>query len=163
MKLYYPIALKVKDANVLVVGGGAVAERKVKTLLESGARIKVVSPLITKRLQQLYKKGKINYIRRKYESPDIANSKLVIAATNDRKINALISKDAKRKAVLINVVDKAKLSDFISPALFSKGKATVAIYTDARQPPLSRDLKNFLKEHWDEFLSYRRRLQKRKN
>jgi siroheme synthase-like protein len=160
---YYPICLNLRDKGVLSVGGGPVATRKVKTLLASGARVKVVSPLITKRLQQLYKKGKISYLRRKYKSLDIAGSKLVIAATDDTNVNTLVSKDAKRRGVLVNVVDKSKLSDFISPAVFHKARAIIAVYTNGRDPVLSRDLKNFLKEYWDEFLSYRRRLPKRKN
>jgi len=60
----------------------------------------------------------------------------------------------------VNVVDRARLSDFISPALLYMPKAIVAIYTEGKDPVLSRDLKNFLKERWDEFLSYRDRLQK---
>jgi siroheme synthase-like protein len=161
MKSYYPIALKVEGANVLVIGGGNVGTRKVKTLLASGAKVKVVSPLITGQLRRLYKAGKISYTKRKYKSSDLASAVLAIAATNDEKTNALVSKDARQKGILVNVVDNAKLSDFISPALLSRGRAIIAVYTDGREPVLSRDLKNFLKEHWNEFLSYRSKLQKR--
>jgi len=158
MKSYYPIALKLENRHVLVVGGGIVAERKVKSLLASGALVKIVSPSITNGLQRLYSQRKISYIKRKYKSLDVATFKLVIAATNDNGINALVSKNAKRKAVLVNVVDNAKLSDFISPAVLRKNKAIIAVCTNGKDPVLSRDLKNFLKENWDDFLSYRNRL-----
>jgi len=158
MKSYYPITLELKNRHVLVVGGGIVAERKIKSLLASGARVKIVSPSITNRLQRLCSQRKISCIKRKYKSRDVENSKLVIAATNDNKVNALVSKDAKRKSVLVNVVDNAKLSDFISPAVLSKNKAIIAVSTNGKDPVFSRDLKNFLKEKWNDFLSYRNRL-----
>lgn len=158
MRLYYPIALKLKGKDVLVVGGGQVAERKAKTLLSFGAQVKVVSPILTSKLKKLYLQRKIRWIKRKVESCDFKGISLVIAATNDEFVNRTVSKWAKKQNILVNVVDNAGLSDFISPAIFGKGGTVIAVSTNGKDPVLSRDLKNFLKEKWDDFLSYRDRL-----
>ncbi|MDP2941744.1 MAG: bifunctional precorrin-2 dehydrogenase/sirohydrochlorin ferrochelatase [Candidatus Omnitrophota bacterium] len=156
---YYPLALEVKNRRVLVVGAGAVAERKIKNLLKFGARIQVVAPLATAKIRRLAGEGRISWLKREFAAQDLKGSQLVIAAASNEKINKQVSKEAAKKKVLINVVDNPALSDFISPAVFSSKQAIIAVFTEGRNPVLSRDLKNFLKGHWDEFLSYRNRLQ----
>ena len=144
-----------------MVGGGRVAERKVDSLLEAGGKIRLISPDATSGLNQLSKAGRIEWLRKKFGPHDLDSAYLVVASTSDPAINKRIRAWAKKYKVLINVVDQAGLSDFISPAVLRAGKAIIAVYTDGKDPVLSRDLKNFLKENWDVFLSYRRRLQKR--
>lgn len=158
MKLYYPLALDLKRKTIFVVGGGQVAERKIKTLLEFGAKVRVVSPDLTRGLKQLVKSRRLTWLKNKIKFSDIKKADIVIAATSVPDINFKISKWCKRSKALINVVDRAKLSSFISPAVFKTSKAIIAVYTQGRDPVLSRDLKNFLKEHWNEFLSYRNKL-----
>ena len=160
-ELYYPIALKLKDKSVLVVGGGQVAERKVKTLLRFGARVRVVSPDLTAALRKLAKFRRIARRDRVVKPPDVEGVDLIIAATSDAVVNKKISAWAKKRGILVNVVDRTPLSSFISPAILRTPKAVVAVYTHGMDPVLSRDLKNFLKENWNVFLSYRNRLQKR--
>jgi precorrin-2 dehydrogenase/sirohydrochlorin ferrochelatase len=156
--LYYPIALKLKDRNVLVVGGGQVAERKIKNLLRSGAKVRVVSPELTAPLAKLARARRIDWLNNVVRASDLKGIDLVIAATSEAAVNKNISEWAKRRGLLVNVVDRASLSSFISPAVFRASRATIAVYTDGRDPVLSRDLKNFLKENWGVFLSYRNRL-----
>ncbi|MDP2905723.1 MAG: bifunctional precorrin-2 dehydrogenase/sirohydrochlorin ferrochelatase [Candidatus Omnitrophota bacterium] len=157
-ELYYPVALKLKGITVVVAGGGIVAERKVKTLLGFGARVRVVSPRVTPSLRGYFLARKITWVNRFIKPTDVKGAGLIIAATSDAAVNIKMSRWAKAQGILINVVDRAGLSSFISPAVFSKHRATVAVYTHGRDPALSRDLKNFLKENWDVFLSYRNRL-----
>jgi len=157
-ELYYPIALKLKGRTVLVVGGGEVAERKVKTLLRFGAQIRVVSPDLTPALLRLFKSHRITWRDRIVKASDLEGADLVIAATSDAAVNKRISVWAKRRGILANVVDRAFLSTFISPAILRTSRAVVAVYTHGVDPVLSRDLKNFLEENWDGFLSYRNRL-----
>lgn len=90
---------------------------------------------------------------------DVRDAFIIIAATNRTRTNKEISRWAKEHKSWVNVVDKPLLSGFISPAVLRTKEALLAVYTDGRNPVLSRDLKNFLKEHWDEFLRYRSRLQ----
>ncbi len=141
-----------------MVGGGKVAQRKAKTLLSAGAKITLIAPEATAGLRKLAKAGAIEWLERGLKKSDISEAILVIAATNDALLNQRISKWAREKRIAVNVVDKSVLSDFISPALLQKGKALIAVYTDAKNPVLSRDLKNYLGEKWDDFLLYRNRL-----
>ncbi len=157
---YYPIALKLKGRTALVIGGGQVAERKVKSLLEFGARIRVISPDLTQSLHKLFRSGRIKWVGRAVRPLDIKGADIVIAATSKTSVNNNVNRWAKEAGILVNIVDKPALSSFISPAVFRASKAVVAIYTHGLDPVLSRDLKNFLKERWDVFLSYRNRLQK---
>lgn len=159
---YYPIALRLKGRRVLIVGGGKVAERKVKKLLEIGARVRIVSPCLTVGLRKLLKDKKINWLNRAARSLDARGMDIVIAATEESAVNRDVSRWAKERGALVNVVDQPSLSSFISPAILRRRKAIIAVYTDGKDPVLSRDLKNFLKEHWDEFMSYRHRLPKSK-
>jgi precorrin-2 dehydrogenase/sirohydrochlorin ferrochelatase len=159
---YYPIYFSIKNKSALVVGAGTVAQRKIKQLLTCGAKVKIVSPSITPGLKKLHLRHKIKWVKRKAQSHDLKGVSLAIVATNDTFANKTVSKWAKKQNIPVNVVDNAKLSDFISPAFFNKGKAVVTVSTNAKDPALSRDLKNFLKEHWDDFLSYRHKLQNRK-
>ncbi|MCK9554348.1 bifunctional precorrin-2 dehydrogenase/sirohydrochlorin ferrochelatase [bacterium] len=155
---YYPIAIKLKDRTAIVVGGGKVAERKVQTLLEFGACVRVISPELTARLQKLSRFRRITWTRRVVRSSDIKGADIVIAATSDVTVNKNVSRLAKRAGIQVNVVDNPALCSFISPAVFHASDAVVAVYTHGRDPVLSRDIKNFLKEQWDVFLSYRDRL-----
>jgi len=155
---YYPLAVNLKDRLVVIIGGGKVAQRKIKKLLEAKAQIKVVSPDITPSLKRLVYKRKITWISRFVQSCDLHSATLVIAATSNAVINKSVSRWARSQGIWVNVVDNPGLSDFISPALFRKRKAIIAVYTDGQDPVLSRDLKNFLKESWNGFLSYRHRL-----
>jgi len=156
--LYYPIALKLKNRPVLVIGGGQVAQRKIKTLLQFGARVCVVSPGLTAALKKLHRSRQITWLGRAFSLADAAGAELIIAATSDPAVNEKISKLAKAKGALVNVVDRAQLSSFISPAILRTSEASIAVYTHGRDPALSRDLKNFIKENWSVFLSYRNKL-----
>ena len=126
--------------------------------IAAGARVKVVSPNLTPGLENLAKPGGIRWVARTVCKSDLHRADIVIAATFDNRANRKVSRWAKKQKTLVNVVDNSSLSDFISPALLKKRKAIIAVYTDGKDPVLSRDLKNFLKESWGVFLSYRNRL-----
>ncbi|MDO8536243.1 MAG: bifunctional precorrin-2 dehydrogenase/sirohydrochlorin ferrochelatase [Candidatus Omnitrophota bacterium] len=151
------MAVRMKNKKAVIVGGGNVAERKALSLLEAEAKVRVISPVLTKPLTLLAKKKKISWVKRTFGPGDLEGADIIIAATSDRGVNKRVSALSRKSGKLINVVDDKALSDFISPAVFTKEKAIVAVYTDGREPELSRDIKNFLKEHWDDFLSFRNR------
>lgn len=155
---YYPVAVDSKGKRAIVVGGGKVAERKIDILLKADFSVKLIAPSITSKLKRLAKNKKLTWVSRKVRKSDIWGTHLVIAATDDKKINKDIGSWSKKTNFLYNIVDRPDASNFISPAIFRRGKAIVAVYTDGRDPVLSRDLKNFLKENWSVFLSYRNKL-----
>lgn len=141
-----------------MVGAGGVAERKIKILLDSRAKIRVIAPWAESGIQRLAKSKVLNWQKRSVRRSDLKRATLVIAATDDRIINEKVSRWAREEGIKVNVVDEPAICDFITPALIRFRKALLAIYTDGRDPVLSRDLKNYLKENWNDFLSYRDRL-----
>jgi len=134
---YYPINLNIKDRLCLVIGGGRVAERKVKNLLLCGARVRVVSPDLTDRLSKWVSQGKIDDTRSEYRASHLKGAFLVYAATSDRKVNAEIARDAAKRKLLVNVVDSAKDSAFILPAVLRKRGVSIAVSTDGLSPATS--------------------------
>ena len=118
---YYPANLDVQDRECLVVGGGSVGERKVKTLLECGACVTVVSTLATESLQDLASKGRIRLETRGYEPSDMEGKFLVIGATDDETVNNKVSKDAAERGLLCNIADRPASCTFVLPAIVRQG------------------------------------------
>lgn len=121
-----------------MAGGGEVAERKVKSLLKFGAKVVVVAPTFTKLLSRI-KAARL--VRRGYRTGDLKGAALVIAATDDPKINRRISKDARLRNILVNVVDAPSLCSFIVPSVIKRGPLVVAISTSGRAPALAKALR----------------------
>jgi len=143
---YYPISLNIKGRLCVVIGGGRVAERKVKNLLLCGGRVRVVSPDLTDRLSQWVSQGKMDYIRSEYRTSHLKGAFLVYAATSGRKVNAEIARDAARWRLLVNVADSAKDSTFILPAVFRKREVSIAVSTDGLSPAMSVGLRDRIRE-----------------
>ena len=113
---YYPVSLNIVGRKCIVAGGGEVALRKVKVLLEHGAEVEVISPDLCPELARLAESGEISVCNHAYEMGNLAGAFLAIAATDDAKINRQIAAEARSKAILVNVVDDAVNSDFIVPS-----------------------------------------------
>ncbi len=151
---YYPIFLNISGKKCVVVGGGQVALRKVRTLLEHGANVEVISPDLCPELSQLAESGEIRVLQRSYRVGDLQDAVIVIAATNDSNTNLEVVKEARRKAVLVNVVDDSESSDFIVPSYMRRGDVTIAISTGGRSPALARKIRTRLEEDFgDEYAS----------
>jgi precorrin-2 dehydrogenase/sirohydrochlorin ferrochelatase len=143
MTKYLPINLNVNRKKCLVVGGGKVAERKVKNLLICGAKVVVVSPELSPAL----KRKRIRWVKARYAKKYLAGTYLVIAATNDHKLNRRIAKDCRKNRIIMNVVDSAKDSDFISPAVLRKQGLVVAVSTDGKKAVRSKRVRDELKSY----------------
>ncbi len=154
---YLPVAVKLKGRRVIVVGGGKVALRKIQNFLDAGALVHVVSPLLETEVKGLHERGEITWTPRKVSDEDISDAVLLVSATDDTETNERVSRLARERGIPVNVVDQPILSDFISPAVIRADKALIAVYTDGKDPVLSRDLKDYLKEKWNDFLLFRDR------
>jgi precorrin-2 dehydrogenase/sirohydrochlorin ferrochelatase len=141
---YYPCLLDIKDKKCVVVGGGVIAYRKVKSLLKAGAQVYVVSPVLTAGLKRLYDKGLILWKKSFYLESFLEKARLVIAATDIKDVNAAISKDARARGVFANIVDVPILSDFIVPAVLDRYGFLITVSTDGKAPLASRRLKEDL-------------------
>jgi siroheme synthase-like protein len=143
---YYPILLNIRGKKCLVVGGGNVAFRKVQALLENGANIEAISPTFCPELNQMAKDGAIQIHQKSYNTKDLKNAFIAIAATDDVKTNESIAADARRQGVLVNVVDDPNNSDFIVPSHFRRGDVIVAVSTSGRSPALARKIRSELEK-----------------
>ena len=151
---YYPIFLNISGKRCVVVGGGQVAHRKIRTLLEHNADVQVISPDLCPELGQLAESGKIEVLHRDYRAGDLRKAFIAVAATNDSDINLEIVKEARKNAVLVNIVDDAENSDFILPSHIHRGDFAIAISTAGKSPALTRKIKTKLEEDFgDEYAS----------
>ncbi len=126
---YYPVYLDLRERPCLIVGGGPVAERKALTLLEAGAEVTVVSPTLSRKLQDLSLSGKITHRAKKFEDKDISGEFLVIAATDSPQLNSAIGKTCGKMKVLVNVTAPPEESSFIVPSVVDRGDLLIAIST----------------------------------
>ena len=140
----YPIFLKVQGRRCVVVGGGRVAERKVKTLVASGARIRLISPTVTPVLAHMAAKKKITLSKRRYHKGDLKGSTMAFAATSDRQTQIAVVREARRMGTLVNVADDPRDSDFLVPARFFHGGVQVALSTGGASPALAKLLRREL-------------------
>jgi uroporphyrin-III C-methyltransferase/precorrin-2 dehydrogenase/sirohydrochlorin ferrochelatase len=142
LKLYYPVGLDLADKDVLVVGGGPIAEGKVDQLLECGARIRLVSPTATPRLVALAAQGALRWVERPFEPSDLAPDGppawIVIAASDDRAANARVAAAARAAGRLVNAVDDVPSCDFIAMSVLRRGDLQVAISTGGGSPAMAR-------------------------
>ena len=140
----YPVMLHLQDKPVAVVGGGRVAARKVERLLQAGARVFLISPEIAPAMQGLLDAGDIVWIQSEYQR-DMFNDYmpiLVIAATDDERVNQTVAQDAHRIRALCNVTNgSSKDSDFSNMARIDKPPLTVALSTGGKSPALLQALK----------------------
>lgn len=143
---YYPIFLNIRGKKCLVVGGGNVALRKVKALLEHGANVQVVSPSLCPELSQLAEEGAIQALQRSYKAEDLKGSLIAIAATDNAKTNESVAAEARQRGVLVNVVDDPQHSNFIVPSYFRRGDVTIAVSTSGRSPALARKIRSQLEK-----------------
>ena len=143
---YYPILLYLDGKLCVVVGGGRVAERKVRSLLQTGALVRVISPQLSLALERLKEKGKIIHCQRSFRSGDLRGAFLVIAATNDRRINDRVFSLAFNQRIPVNVVDDPAHSSFIVPSLVQRGDLLIAISTSGQSPALAKALRQKLEK-----------------
>lgn len=144
MSEYYPVCLNLSQKKCLVVGGGKVAERKVKSLLYCGARVFVVSPVLSTWLEAAVGEGKITAIRRNYTTTDLENAFLVIGATDDHAINDRVAEECAERNILVNIVDQTAKCNFIVPAVIRQGPLSISVSTDGKSPMLARRIKEEL-------------------
>ncbi|MFC2007606.1 bifunctional precorrin-2 dehydrogenase/sirohydrochlorin ferrochelatase [Chloroflexota bacterium] len=151
---YYPIFLNISGRRCVVVGGGQVALRKVKALLEHGANVDIISPALCPELTELSRSGKIQVLHREYREGDLKDALVTIAATDNSDVNLKLAEDGRKHTTLVNVVDDANNSDFIAPSYLRCGDVTIAISTGGRSPALARKIRTRLEKDFDaEFAS----------
>ena len=145
---YYPVCLDVKNRACLVVGGGQVGSRKVKTLMDCGAHVTVISPAATADVVEWSRQGRIVWHQRAYRSTDLQAVFLVIGATDDQALNRRIHQDAEQAQRLCNIADQPELCNFILPSIINQGDLMVTISTSGRSPAFAKHLRRQLQRQF---------------
>ena len=141
---YFPVFFDLTGQKVLIVGGGEVALRKISLLERSGALINVVAPDIAPELLARAAAGKLKLFIREFSPDDLQGARLVIVATSQRVLNRWIASLSESRGIPVNVVDDARASRFIVPAIIDRDPVLVAISTGGSSPVLARRLRERL-------------------
>jgi precorrin-2 dehydrogenase/sirohydrochlorin ferrochelatase len=142
----YPAFLSLRGKTCIVVGGGQVASRKVRSLLPTGASITVISPQLHPELQTLLTTTSIHHIPASYSREHLAGAILVFAATNDHTINQQVAQDAQQMGLWTNIADDPDASDFHVPATIHRQDLTLAISTSGSSPAFARYIRELLEQ-----------------
>ena len=155
----FPMFLRLEGRACLVVGAGAVAEGKIRGLLEAGAKVRVIGPSATVAIRRLWRERKLVWLPRKFRVRDVSRVFLIVAATSSAEIHARVWHAARRANVLCNVVDDPQRCDFFYGAVLRRGALQVAVSTGGRSPALAQQIRKQLEKtigteyaHWVERL-----------
>jgi len=149
---YFPIYLEMTGRRCLVIGGGAVAARKVASLLEAGAEVTVISSDAADAIQRWSKEKAVEIIARRYQPGDLAEFEIAFVATDDGDVNAQVFQEARKLGVWVNAADDATHCDFILPSVLRRGDLTVAVSTSGTSPALARTIREELELYFtDEY------------
>jgi len=146
----YPFFADLRGRIVLVVGGGAVAARKIAALRSAGAQVRVGAPELEHGLQEMSARGEVVHLRGEFQHDWLHEAWLVVAATDDRAVNRAVAAAAEKRRVFANVVDDAELSSFQVPSVVERGQLQVAISTGGAAPMLARHLREQLEAQIDD-------------
>jgi siroheme synthase-like protein len=146
---YYPVFLDIAGKPVVVVGGGEVALRKAEGLLDAGAEVTVVSPALHPDLQALVSQGRVRHVAREYARGDLEGYFLAFVGTDDRSVNAAVSREGRQRRVWVNAVDDPPNCDFIMPGIVQRGDLVIAVSTSGTSPAMARKMR----EELEAFLS----------
>ncbi|QRG68827.1 precorrin-2 dehydrogenase/sirohydrochlorin ferrochelatase family protein [Brevibacillus choshinensis] len=142
---HYPMMVALHQKRCLVVGGGQVAERKIQSLLDTGADVTVIAPSCTAKLEAWSGEGLIDIARRPFEQEDVVHAVLIIAATDDPEVNLAVHA-ACQPHQWVNIVDRPDLCTFTVPAVVERGDMQIAISTGGNNPGLAKKLRRQLEE-----------------
>jgi len=140
----FPMFVKLEGRACLVVGAGSIGESKIKGLLESGAKVRVVATLASEAVAQWARSGRIAWEQRTFQSSDLDGQFLVVVATSSRTLNQAIFREARQRNILCNAVDDPEHCDFYYPAVVRRGALQIAISTDGLSPALAQRLRREL-------------------
>ncbi len=145
---YYPVFLSLRHRLAVIIGGGDVAERKVRTLMRYQPDILVIAPEVTSGLAELEETCDLIVERRGYVRGDLANAAIVICATDDNEVNRAVFREAEERGCLVNVVDVPELCNFIVPSVVHRGPFQLAISTAGAAPAVAKRVRRRLQAEY---------------
>lgn len=152
VKPYFPMFVDLTEKQVVVVGAGTIAKRRIRSLAEFTNHLVVIAPEVNPELNRMEQEGRIAIRRKKYESEDIFEADMVIAATNDHKINEDIYRVCQERGILVNVCSDKKKCDFYFPGLATRENVVVGVTANGsdhkKAKVVSEKIREMLKECW---------------
>jgi len=149
MTFGYPLTLDIEGRRCVVVGGGPVAERKCRGLLDAGGAVTVVTERATGGIEKLAGDGMVTLVRRAYSYGDLDGALLAVAATDDPTVHADVFKEGEERGVLVNAVDDVRHSHFAVPSVVRRADVVVAISTGGKAPALAKRVRSRLGDRLD--------------
>jgi precorrin-2 dehydrogenase/sirohydrochlorin ferrochelatase len=140
----YPVNLNVANRLCVVIGGGSVAFRKVKSLLDCAGVVRIVSPYVEPGLKKIILKNQVEWFEREYAKGDLQGAFLAFAATSDPDVQLQVKEEARKYQVILNSADDPVGSDFHVPAHFRRGKMLVTVSTGGGSPAMSKQIRERL-------------------
>lgn len=151
-KPYFPMFVDLSEKKVYVVGAGTIAKRRIRSFVEFTNHLTVIAPEVNPELNKMEQSGQITILRKKYESRDIYDADMVIAAANDHKINEDIYRVCQERGILVNVCSDKKKCDFYFPGLVKRDNVVVGINASGsdqkKAKTLTEKIGEMIKECW---------------
>ena len=144
----FPAFLKLENRLIIVIGGGSIATQKIPSLLQSGARVRVISPKLHSRLAEYVRRREIDWHPKPFSPDDLEGAFLVIAATSIRELNASVFAEAERRSILCNSVDDIDCCHFYYGSVVQRGNLQIAISTNGKSPALAQRLRKELEDQF---------------
>jgi len=141
---YLPVFLDLRERTVVVAGGGEIAERKIELLRAAGAHVRVIAPVLSAQLASLRERGHISHLAEEFAPRHLEGASLVLAATDNPRINASVHAAATARGLFVNVVDDARHCTFVMPAIIDRSPLLVAVGTAGNAPVLARHVRALL-------------------
>jgi precorrin-2 dehydrogenase/sirohydrochlorin ferrochelatase len=143
----FPVCLRLQGKRVLLVGAGNIADERGQQLVEAGARVRVVAPVVSASIRRLADEGRLELCERPYALGDVHGHHLVFVATDDRRVSEAVAEEARALGIWVNAADIPELCDFTLPSVGRRGPIVVAVSTSGQAPALARQLrKRFLEQ-----------------
>ncbi len=153
---YYPLFMALENRTCLVVGGGAVGERKVRTLLKHGARVRLIAQSLSAWLDRKCSESRVEWAGTRYEKTHLAGVSLVFAATSDMELNRTVAADARALDIWCNMATDPELGSFIVPSAVERGPLCIAISTSGLSPAIAKLLRQKIEreigKEWEFFI-----------
>ena len=149
-KPYFPLYLDLGDKDILFVGGGSIAARRINVLQPFADRITVVAPEAEGSLIELTQKGSVNLILREFEEEDLEDRDIVFAATDNKELNAEIAAKCREKGIAVNVSGDKELCDFYFPGIVRQGETVIGVNASGKDHARARRVRERIQERLTE-------------
>ena len=130
------ILLDLTNKSIVIIGGGAIAERRVNKLMQFDAYITVMSPTLTAKLQKLYEQQQIQWLAQDYSIHQLPPAALVVVATNNKAVNRMVKQELPQQT-LLNMASDSEQGDVVFPGILKRGKLSISVSTSGASPKLT--------------------------